>query len=400
MQTGAVTTTGDPSAYAALQAEILALADTAGETTPVTRADQVPASAAMITPQWLTAILCADTPGAEVEAIHLQHATATHTQRRAMDILYNSAGTDAGLPRRLFSKSTAVGGRAIVRVSGATANEVGFLNLVDRRTGLETPHARYAAYDERSMRSMILMEDVTGRGAHFFTLADEMSVDTAKGILAQLATLHARWWDAEELDGEFRWLKSSSAFNFDIHDLLDYERVSMIGIDAAIDVLPPALAARKGEIWAAYEHSLRLSDRGARTFLHGDIHPGNTYKMPDGSMGLCDWQCTVKGNWARDVAYAITSFLPAGQRPLVERDLIAFYLDRLRVGGAPAPAMVDAWQAYRTQTLHSFISWAFTLGMALTVIEMQPPDICREILRRKGAAIDQLGTLAALAEAA
>lgn len=395
----AESTSAARSELEALIAELEIEARSDAETRPVTRRHEVPASAENFTVDWLTDVLCADVPDARVLSFTLRGAASTHTQRRAIELDYNAAGEQAGLPRRLFSKSTPFGGRAIVRISGATGNEIGFFNQIDRRTGLETPHAFHAAYDHRSMRSMILMEDADARGATFLDVSDPWTVDMVKGVLAELAILHARWWESPDLDAPFDWLKPSSQFNGDLDDILDFERVSMIGVDAAADILPAAITGDKPGLWAAFKHSLALSDRAPRTLLHGDIHPGNTYTLPNGRMGLCDWQCTVKGVWARDVAYVITSFLPADQRPLVERDLLAFYLDRLRAGNAPAPNFDDAWRLYRLQTLHAFMSWAFTYGMALTQIEMQPPQICREMLRRMGTAIDQLDTLAALAEA-
>jgi len=36
--------------------------------------------------------------------------------------------------------------------------------------------------------------------------------------------------------------------------------------------------------------------------LHCDVHPGNSYVTGDNRMGLCDWQCVVRGGWARDIA--------------------------------------------------------------------------------------------------
>lgn len=390
----------DPRAeYLAVATEVAALATSDEERRPVIRRDEVPASADVMTVQWLSAVLCDGVPDARVESFALEGATSTHTQRRAISLRYNAAGVEARLPDRLFSKSTPLGGRAMLRISGGTANEIGFCNHIHPETPLEAPHAYYAGYEGRSMRSMILMEDAGARGVRFLNVSHEMTLDMVRGVLGQLAILHARWWQDSRLDTEFDWLKSSSAFSLDLQDVLDYERISLLGVDAAADVLPPALVRERATLWQALEQSLRLGDRAPNTFLHGDIHPGNTYQLPGGGMGLCDWQCTVKGTWARDFAYVMTSFVPAEIRRATERDLLGWYLKRLHRLGAPEQDFDEAWRLYRTQTLHSFFAWAFTLGMALTQIEMQPPHVCREILRRKGAAIDELATLAALAEA-
>src|SRR3546814_3619924 len=86
----------------------------------------------------------------------------------------------------------------------------------------------------------------------------------------------------------------------------------------------------------------------ARTLLHGDTHLGNIYLLPDGRAGLLDWQLVVRGHHMHDVNYIVTTALSIGDRRNHERDLLAYYLDRLKAHGvAAAPDFVESWTEYK-----------------------------------------------------
>jgi thiamine kinase-like enzyme len=91
------------------------------------------------------------------------------------------------------------------------------------------------------------------------------------------------------------------------------------------------------------------------TVLHGDCHFNNTYALPDGTGGLIDWQFCCRGFVAHDINYLITTALSVDMRRKNERELLAFYLDRLRsygVNAAPDPDTL--WLEYRRTSLYGF----------------------------------------------
>lgn len=101
-----------------------------------------------------------------------------------------------------------------------------------------------------------------------------------------------------------------------------------------------------------------------QTLLHGDTHFGNTYRLPNGVAGLLDWQLMVRGYAMHDVSYIIATGLSIEDRRGSERDLLAYYLDRLsQEGVANAPSMDTVWNEYR----HMMV-WAVYIGWLTTPV--------------------------------
>lgn len=68
--------------------------------------DDIPISFEAITPQWLSLVLCADTPGAKVTGLTLGSSDEGTSNRRRIHIEYNANGRLANLPATVFCKST------------------------------------------------------------------------------------------------------------------------------------------------------------------------------------------------------------------------------------------------------------------------------------------------------
>ena len=69
------------------------------------RAEDVPCSPGAITPEWLTAVLCKEAPGAVVTDVVVKPASAGTHERHQLIVSYNDPGECAGLPRSMFTKS-------------------------------------------------------------------------------------------------------------------------------------------------------------------------------------------------------------------------------------------------------------------------------------------------------
>ena len=123
------------------------------------------------------------------------------------------------------------------------------------------------------------------------------------------------------------------------------------------------------------------------------MHLKNWYVAANGEMGLNDWQCSCKGNWGRDLAYAISTGLAIDDRRAWERDLLRFYLDRLQAAGGPALPFEDAWRIYRQQLFSALAWWTGTLGQPPEAPKMQPKASSLEFIKRMTHAIDDLDAL-------
>lgn len=103
--------------------------------------------------------------------------------------------------------------------------------------------------------------------------------------------------------------------------------------DAGREALPPEVRRLTGEevvdIWTVYVTSLTT---GPETLLHGDLHIGNTYVVPDGEGGFLDWQVLCSGNWTQ-------SALTETDRRRHEEDLVGEYLASLEVRVKDRPSI-------------------------------------------------------------
>src|ERR1051325_8881146 len=122
-----------------------------------TRYEDVPSSVRAITPEWLTAVLCRDVPGARALDVPVQHASSGTHQRDRLLVTYNDAGQAAGLPRSIFTKSApTVVTRMMTGFNGTARVEGQFYMNVRPLLDIEAPTGYHAAFDRASMTSMLL----------------------------------------------------------------------------------------------------------------------------------------------------------------------------------------------------------------------------------------------------
>jgi hypothetical protein len=359
--------------------------------------DELPMSYEEITPAWLTAVLARDTPGAEVVSHRLGATDEGTSSRRGIALAWNDAGAAAGLPGRVFCKSTmTLASRYLLGLNGGIAAEVNFFNVVQPTLSIRAPHALFADYNPQSVNSIIIMDDMADR-VRFGSHEIDLTLEQARSQLRLLATLHAKYYDRPELSTVL------SEYN-------DWEKYFAITVDAAgfgpacergfleaEDVIPRRLFQRTKEIWPATLRGVHDSSRLPRTLIHSDVHLKNWYIDADGEMGLNDWQCACKGTWGRDLSYAISTALSPENRRAWERDLVAYYVEQLHAAGAPQVPFSDAWLLYRQQLFSGLAWWTGTLGQPPDAPKMQPPETSREFIRRMTHAIDDLDALDAFA---
>jgi len=358
------------------------------------RAD-VPGSPDLLTVDWLTDVLCDAHPGARVESFDHGDQYNGTTSGRRLWIHYNDAGREAGLPERLFAKfSPSVAARCLVGINGSSAGEVAFYNDIATSLPIEVPKSYYAAFEEESCRTFVLLEDlVRTRNARFGTSLD-LAIDRqqAESMVSLLATLHAAFWG--EGNGPAYPYRSALVYQQDFNDTLGFEPLTVAGHDMAVDVLPPGLRARRNDWHPALMRSMELNVAATPTLLHQDTHLANWYVLPDGSMGIADWQCVARGQWALDVAYALAIGLSTENRRNWERHLIGVYLQRLAETVPETPSFEEAWLAYRQQMFHGVCFWLAPFGIG----EGGPvaADVSLSNIQRAAQAIDDLESFAAL----
>jgi Ecdysteroid kinase-like family len=368
-----------------------------GERRAVRLAD-VPRSAEALTPEWLTAALCRDEPGARVLSFEVGRGSDGTSNRRAVRVTYNQAGSEAGLPTDLFTKTTAtLRTRLTAGLANMPAGEAAFYNRVRPTVELDSPAGYYAAHDPRTLRSIIITEDVVvTRGATFGDTAKPASRTEAEAMVAQMARYHAAYWNSPRLTTEFGDIATAEDFLLGMARMINFEHRSLIGLERARDVVPPDLLRRQHDLWPALLASMTFHRTRPQTILHQDTHPGNWFRPGTDKMALHDWQGLARGLWATDVAYAIASGLRIEDRRAWERDLLALYLEQLAEAGIQPPPYEEAFLDYRREHLHGLFFWLFPMGAGRFQPDMQPRDEMLADIERTSHAAADLDTLDAL----
>src|SRR5262245_47306608 len=136
---------------------------------PVRRLDEVPGTVRDITEEWLTGWLCRGVSGARVTSFSIPAGSAGTSTRAALRVGYNAEGTRAGLPTELFLKlASSYRQRVLLGSADAQRGEVVFFTVLRPKIDMETPRGFGGAIDQRSWKSVVLMEDVAAtKGATF-----------------------------------------------------------------------------------------------------------------------------------------------------------------------------------------------------------------------------------------
>ncbi|EHB55509.1 aminoglycoside phosphotransferase [Mycolicibacterium rhodesiae JS60] len=360
---------------------------------------EIPPSVEALTPEWLTAALCKGHPGAWVTGVSTTSGSDGSTTRRVLRIDYNDVGRAAGLPTSVFCKSTPrFTSRAVTVPAAALECEALFYDRIRPGLDLDAPHGYYLAVDNRSGRSMFLMEDVaTTRGVVFGDPTKHyIDRSRAEAIVTTLATLHGKLWESPRFAGDLASVKDTLRWQTDVNDTIAFPKRTVIGFDRAKSVFPSAFRTRRNDIFDALMTSLALHKSAPTTLLHSDVHSRNWYLTPDGGMGLYDWQLISRGSWAMDIAYALSSALTVEDRRAWERDLVTLYVDRLAAAGGPLLTADDAWLTYRQQPFHGLVFWLYTIGAGRMQPAMQPDEVSLANLERMTNMIVDLDSFDAL----
>ncbi|MEY2942263.1 MAG: hypothetical protein RLY97_277 [Pseudomonadota bacterium] len=346
----------------------------------------IPRSYAAISDEWLSDVLCWNIAGAAVIGHTLGPPDDGTNNRRRIHLTYNDAGIAAGLPSSVFCKATfGLANRQMLGHSGGVLCEVTFHTLARPLLNIEAPRALLANYDPVSFASIVVFEDM-GDTATFCSEDTKVDLAFARGQLDILAKLHGTFHLAPEMTGSLTILPD---WYQRFHNLATFhlEESCNAGVDAAEDLLPSTLFARRDAIWPATLRSLESIRELPLTLCHGDVHLKNWYQCSDGRIGLGDWGVTHRGHWSRDLAYTLTTALTIDNRRAWESELIAYYLDRLAAEGGPRVALPDAMRPYRLSLLSAFAFWTLTLKPDPAFPDMQPAATAKIFIERIGQAV-------------
>ena len=143
-----------------------------------------------ITPEWMTAAISSDFPGAEVSAVKLLLRDDGTNRRARLGITY-SAGSG---PAEVFAKAPDPAHAELNMATGGLFNEPRLFQS-GVSLPLDHPMPYLSIIDEPALSYIIVMEDVTTRGADPLDATRALTIEQAiKGIRA-LARMHSMYWE-------------------------------------------------------------------------------------------------------------------------------------------------------------------------------------------------------------
>jgi aminoglycoside phosphotransferase (APT) family kinase protein len=337
-----------------------------------------------ITPAWMTDALRSRHPDAVVGDVQVV-LRDDGTNRRARLGLTYSAGTG---PATVFAKAVDPEHAELVALTSGLFHEPRLFNA-GVVLPLDHPAVYAAIIDEDASDFLMIMEDVVARGADPRDSTRPMTVDQVASGVGGLAKLHSEFWgDRITSDPALSWVEPFVAFAG-----LEYAPLE-IAHERLGDSVPAEIPTMTGtdlfvDIWARYIGTLT---EAPQTLLHGDPHIGNTYVLPDDTVGFLDWQMVRRGNFALDLGYFLQGALTIEDRRRSERDLVEEYRGALSLPADDMPSADEVWLRYRASVAHGLAIWIATLSGDA----WQGAEVCLALAQRYAAAFVDLDTRGAL----
>lgn len=345
----------------------------AGPAGPRPATVEVPEVPGALSAAWLQVAIGAHHPGAEVAGFTVAENTTGVTMRQRVVLRY-ARGTG---PASAFVKST------VESHDGELfgANEAR-LYASGCALPIEMPSC-YAAGVGGDGASVVVLEDLSVRGAEMNLAIRPLAADTAASGLEGLARLHGTHWGGGARP-ELAWI---APFNYALLARTAERKVGLV-FDRAdehglVDLLPAPLRDRRT---LAARYGIPPAP-GPRTVVHGDPHVGNTYTLPDGTLGFLDWQLVSRSSWEHDVGYFLIGSVAVDERRREERALLEHYRDALSLAGGERPSPSEMWERYRQTAVYGLVVWLITA--AATTAHLR--EVCATCVQRFAAAVEDFG---------
>jgi Ecdysteroid kinase-like family len=286
------------------------------------------------------------------------YGTATKVR---LYVEWDDAGQRAALPQNLVLK----GGFGPHRAAMAYIYyiEERFYREVQPWLGIASPRCFGSIAGTNGEQALVLLEDLDAAGAHFCRVVDPISPDLTAQFLSQLAQMHAKTWRVSgAVMNEVAKLNTWQALPMDDDGAYARGQLAEQVWNRAM-TLPRSLAvSRVFHDRSAMRRSLERIDAYTRDkvqcLLHADFHLGNLYLTSEGVPSVLDWQSLSSGHWSHDVTYFMISALDQRDRRRHAKELLAFYLDKLRsFGVTDTPDMEQALEAFRIQIADGLFYW-------------------------------------------
>ncbi len=322
-------------------------------------APRIPVTMDDVTPGWLTSALRSSgvlEQASVIAAPRVQIGAGVGILGELARITLHYDTPEPNAPRTLIAKIPTAdpAGRQIANMMGYYEREVRYYREIGPRNVVGAPTCYYSDMDPPNIHFIVLLEDLAD-----IRIGDQVagcSPADARLVVAELAKLHARWWDSPELAG-FGWIPPANSPMIKLA-----QGAYLEAIDAFMEKLGHLLTAEQKDI------ARRLGPRmnamqdsfatGPQTMLHADVRLDNIFfgsAHSNSPVTLIDWQILVTGRGPYDVAYFLSQSIDPAEREAIEEPALRDYYQVLVDAGASGYSWDQCWDDYRLATLFCLV---------------------------------------------
>jgi hypothetical protein len=304
---------------------------------------------AALGPEWFGEVLGADVETVTIERVALSGAT---TDMARVHLTYS--GGAAGPPTVI----TKITGTDEVRAGmdaamGLFAREGRFYREFADEVPVRSPRCHHVG---DGSRTPLVLEDLAGLRAG--DQIEGVAVADAERVIDSIAQLHARFWEAPELSGDWLVQPAEGPFAAMVAQL----------VGSGVEALQQGFAeqAPPGVLDAVAEHApdwgavIAKGTEGPHTLVHGDCRLDNIFFGADGEPVLIDWQIPADTRGTQDVAYLLAQSMDPGLLDANWEQLLRRYHERLGEHGVGGYSWDQCLTHYRQN-----VPYALGAGMAL-----------------------------------
>jgi hypothetical protein len=272
--------------------------------------------------------------------------------RARVTIGYDQA--EEGAPATVVVKlpASVKAGMEFAESTHAYEREIRFYREVAPCTPIRVPRMFATILEPAENAFILVMEDLKS-----LTAGDQVHGMSRAQVLAAVQTiapLHARWWNGDRRQA-LPWVPP-----VELH-------LQMLGLTPEVirtawpqflesfgDALPPGGRALGERIIGNLEGILAAFGKGPRTLVHFDYRADNLFlddRTPGAPIVVVDWQLTMWGLGAYDVARLVGGSIPPAQRGGHHEELVACWHQGLMTGGVTGYTPEEAWHDYRLSAI-------------------------------------------------
>jgi aminoglycoside/choline kinase family phosphotransferase len=330
-------------------------------------------------------------PGVEARSIERLDAHSGTTTRARLRIAYADPDSTARLPETVFIKIAPRGitQRVFVDLARLGRTEVAFYNQIRPTVPVRAPAVYVAKSAGHGADFVLLLEDLAAAGFRVSDVRRGCGVEDARAVMAELAKLHAAFWESPRFASDLHWIRSRE----NSRRSMGWERfVSSQLLKLAEKKFGPEMPrefARACVLVRTRRDQLEdLWAQGPRTLIHGDPHLGNLF-FDANRVGFLDWQVIQHAPGMKDISYFLCNSLRSELRREHEKNLIRHYLETLTTLGVRALQFEEAWEQHRLFALYSWLAATFTAAAS----GLQEADIAMAGMKTATNAIVELASV-------